>query len=218
MTTPTQLILENVVIRPQQPPVNLTVDASSRIAIYGEEGVGKSQLLRLMAGLIVPSEGGEIRLNGTDLAQWRGPQRAQHLAVLFHQPERHFLTAYVGEEVGFGCQPALTDVTDTRLDPWLHMCGVEAHWWPLPLNQLSSAQRARVALLSVLWPQPPLLLADEPGAALSEVGEAELAEILQNRAGGLVVFTSRLSRAKAFATQIYRLDATGLQVWDETKA
>ncbi|ABK46205.1 ABC transporter related protein [Magnetococcus marinus MC-1] len=209
MSRSLRLSLQDVVWAPAMAPISLTVEGGSSIAIVGEEGVGKSRLLRVMAGLL-PAEQGVVVVDGKPLGQWSAAERAQRLGVLFHQPERHFLTAHVGDEVGFGCEPALSGPLDARVQPWLACCGVEAAWWSRPLNQLSAAQRARVALLSVLLHQPPLLLADEPGNALSEAGEVAWADCLKQRPGGLVVFTSRLSRARAFAESIYQLSHQGL--------
>nr|CRH07552.1 putative ABC transporter related [Candidatus Magnetococcus massalia] len=186
-------------------PLNWSLQAGEQVAICGEEGCGKSTLMRILAGLL-PPVAGEVRLAGRPLSQWPATERAAQIGVLFRQPEQHFLTAEVGEEIGFGLQPILSQPSDPRIAPLLEPLRIPHSWWGRPLAQLSAGQRARVALAAVLVHRPPLLLADEPGALLSEQGELELAQWLTQQLPTLLIFTSRPSRAARFAQRVYTLE------------
>ncbi len=208
------LVLRGVVLagreaqRPLIDGVSLAVRPGQRLAILGAEGSGKSTLMRLMAGLI-PAQSGEITLFGHTADARAG--RTEPPGVLFREPEAHFLTPRVGEEIAL--TPASRGVTgpelETRINEAMVWAGLPLDWREEPLAHLSAAQRGRVALAALHAARPRLLLADEPGGPLSDSGEERLAErfrrLCADRQMALVIFTSRPRRALRFAEMVLEL-------------
>ncbi|WP_130471896.1 ABC transporter ATP-binding protein [Candidatus Magnetaquicoccus inordinatus] len=189
----------------QQPlfdSLNWSIHAGERWAIVGKESSGKTLLLRLMAGLI-PTDQGEIRWQGQSVP---GNLLTGDLGVIFSDAGQRFLTATVWEEVALTpAQAGLRgESLQSRVAEALQQAGLASSLGQRELSTLSSAEAYRVSVAAVLAMQPTLLLLDEPGAVLDEVGEAELAQRL--RSFSSVTFTSRLSRAKQFADRLAWLE------------
>ena len=216
MTNRTPLLaLNNVSVRMPSTEQTLidaltwAIHPGERWAVVAPEGGGKTTLLRVMAGLR-PPDTGEIYRNIPPLHADTG--RAKGIAVLFCEPAIHFLAPVVWEEVLL--TPMMRDIQDgpaqQRVVGALQLAGLTGDVATREIATLSHAQCTRVALAAVLAAHPPLLLADEPGARLSEEGENEMASRLAActmppHAMASVVFTSRMARARQFADRCLHL-------------
>jgi len=158
--------------------VDLTLAAGEACALTGANGVGKTSLLRCVAGLVRP-EAGAVAFGGLEPSEARGGGL-------------HF----VGHHDGL--KPART--AREELTFWTRWCGggdpdaaVEAlelaPLLDLEVRRLSAGQRRRVALARMLAAPRPLWLLDEPASALDREGEATLALLLRDHvaAGGVVI-------------------------------
>ncbi|MEO5334517.1 MAG: energy-coupling factor ABC transporter ATP-binding protein [Magnetococcus sp. YQC-5] len=190
--------------------VSFSIGPGERLAVLGSEASGKSLLMRMMAGLLRP-EAGRVLWRGVDLVGLSPDQRVGGIGVLFRDPDARFLCATPGEEVAL--TPASLGLAGealaVRVTESLFMAGLEERCADLSWSELSASQRYRVGIAAVLAARPQLLLVDEPGNALSDVGEVDFARRLQefgDRYGtAMVVFTSRDVRASLFAKRIVRL-------------
>ncbi len=143
--------------------VSLEVGPHESVALLGPSGVGKSTLLRVIAGLVVP-DSGRVLWDDDDLTEVAPHLRRIGLvfqdAVLF--PHRD-----VAGNVGYGLEaagaPAAQRVAEVeRLLSLVDLDGyAERH-----VDTLSGGQAQRVALARALAPRPRLLLLDEPFGAL----------------------------------------------------
>ncbi|MBF0311309.1 MAG: ATP-binding cassette domain-containing protein [Magnetococcales bacterium] len=187
--------------------LDLTLHQGERVAILGGEGVGKSLLMRVMAGLH-PLARGEIRLEGKRLEEWPVAERAARLGVLFDEAGRRFLASRVEEEISLAAaaRGLAAEALQQRLIGALHTAGLPLTCLQRPVMELSSAFQARVALAGVLMARPALLLADEPGARLDTAGEEawarNLAALSAESGLALLIFTSREERARRFAAHL----------------
>lgn len=175
-------------------------------ALVGPNGAGKSTLLAAMAGDIAP-DAGSVTIDGADLRDVPVRDRARLRAVLTQShPATVPFTA--GEVIEFGRAPW------GGSDPGLRRrviadCDV-AHLLDRPVTILSGGELARVHCARVLLQDTPVLLLDEPTAALDlRHAEATLRVIGDRARGGaaVVVVLHDLAAAAAHADDVVVLDA-----------
>ncbi|UJW74812.1 ABC transporter ATP-binding protein [Rhizobium sp. SL42] len=152
--------------------VQLTVPHGTFVCMLGPSGCGKTTLLRMIAGLDLPT-GGEIVLDGQDIT--RMPTHKRNLGMVF-QSLALFPHLTVGENIayplrirGVGREEQVKRVQD--LLAMIHLPGYADR----PVNKLSGGQRQRVAIARALAISPKLFLLDEPLSAL----DAKLREAMQ---------------------------------------
>ncbi|MGV9457147.1 heme ABC transporter ATP-binding protein [Streptomyces sp. NPDC003635] len=182
--------------------VEVSVRAGELLALVGPNGAGKSTLLGALAA-DVPAVGGVVRVHGRPATEWSAPELALRRAVL---PQSATLTFpfSVEEVVRMGRAPwaALgTEDDDAAVAEAMRLTEV-ADFAPRPFNALSGGERARVALARVLAQRAPLLLLDEPTAALDLKHQELVLRLCRERAeagDAVVVVLHDLGLAAAYA-------------------
>ena len=174
--------------------LDLAVPAGQFLAIVGRSGGGKTTLLRLIAGLDMPTQG-EVRLAGAPV---KGLQRS---ARLLFQDSRLLLWQPVIGNVGIAREPGWRETAQAALaDVGL---ADRANDWP---SILSGGQKQRVALARALVSRPGVLLLDEPFGALDALTRAEMHELLARiwREHGFttVLITHDVAEAVALADRV----------------
>ncbi len=150
---------------------NWHLPAGSRLALLGPSGAGKSTLLMGLAGFIAPSAG-RMLWQGRDLAALTPAQRP--VSILF-QDQNLFPQLSVSQNLGLAINPRLRlNASDlARVDSVLDRLGLQGLGARKPAS-LSGGQLGRAALGRVLLQARPLLLLDEPFAALGPALKADL--------------------------------------------
>lgn len=203
------LTLEDVTIRLEdfRLAAGFRVPTGARIAVMGPSGGGKSTLLGAIAGF-VPLAGGRILWEWRDLAPL--PPGKRPLSILF-QDNNLFPHLSVAQNVGLALDPGLklTRQDHARVGAALERVGLEETEERRPAS-LSGGQQSRVALARVLLRARPLLLLDEPFAALGPALKAEMLALVQEivREGGttLLMVTHDPQDARAIAEGIVLVD------------
>jgi sulfonate transport system ATP-binding protein len=138
--------------------LNLTVNPGEIVALVGGSGCGKTTLLRLIAGLDVPSEG-QIRLGDQVITE---PSAA--VGVIFQEP-RLFPWLSIEDNVAFGLSHLSAFEREGLVANALTRVGLSGHGhrWP---RELSGGQQQRAAIARALVTRPRLLIMDEPFSAL----------------------------------------------------
>ncbi|MBP9234175.1 MAG: ABC transporter ATP-binding protein [Hyphomonadaceae bacterium] len=199
---------------------SLVSDASLHIAggelvgLIGPNGAGKSTLLRALLGIREKSAG-DIQLDGQDFLAMSGRERAS--AVAFLPQERRVewrLPAYdivmlgrYPHQVGFGGPtPEDRAAVERALD------AVDGHSLrDRPVAVLSGGERTRILLARALAVESPILLVDEPIAALDPYHQLHVMEILRERArdgAGVLAVIHDLALAERFMDRLILMDAS----------
>ncbi|MFJ3769344.1 thiol reductant ABC exporter subunit CydD [Streptomyces sp. NPDC090082] len=192
-----RLELDGVTVRhagraePSLDAASLTVEPGETVALVGPSGVGKSTLLDVVLGFAVPDEGGSVRVGGADLATLDLEEWRSRIAWV---PQRPYLFAgTVAENVRL----ARPDAPDEAVRSALRDAGADGFVAALPQGLdtllgedgagLSAGQRQRLALARAFLADRPLLLLDEPTAALDGETEAGIVEAVRRLAAGRTV-------------------------------
>lgn len=150
------------------------------VAVVGRNGSGKTSLLRLIAGLLIPA-GGTIALDGGD-AELTLPEQCHYLGhrdalkpALSVKENLSFWADFLGGE---HC-----DATES-----LAIVGLD-HATHLPAGFLSAGQRRRLSLARLLTVQRPVWLLDEPTTALDAAGQDMFEGLMRDHLarGGLII-------------------------------
>ena len=166
---------------PMQLDVAARIPQGSFVSLYGPSGAGKTSILRMLAGLILPDTG-YVRVQGHtwfEAAQQNGakpsilPVQKRSIGYVF-QDAALFPNMSVRKNIAFA-QGKDRDVS--LLEELLELTGLcslaQRH-----VETLSGGQRQRVALARALAGKPQLLLLDEPVSALDRAARAELQQLL----------------------------------------
>ena len=135
--------------------VSMEVASGEVVALLGPSGVGKSTLLRVIAGLLT-ADSGSVWLDDRDVT--RLPSHRRNIGLVF-QDEQLFPHLTVAENVGFGLrmQRMARDKIAARVEELLSLVGAEP-LANLHVTKLSGGEAKRVALARSLAPRPAVLL------------------------------------------------------------
>ena len=164
--------------------VSLAIEEGQRVVLLGANGSGKSTLLRLLDGLYFP-ETGAIRFCGDPLTEERFRKEQfsfafrRRVGLVFQNPDVQLFNPSVFDEVAFGPLQLRwpRDAIRERVAHTLDSLGIP-HLKDRPPHQLSSGEKKRVAIASVLVLDPEVLLLDEPTAALDPRSQSQIIDLL----------------------------------------
>ena len=146
--------------------VSFHVGKGEFVAILGANGAGKTTTVRLIDGLIKPTEG-KVLIHGADTATSPVSERARRVGFLFQNPDRQICKNTVREEILFGLKTVRGDESEealnARCEEVLKDFGFTGEEEPF---SLSRGQRQRVALASILAVEPEIMILDEPTTGL----------------------------------------------------
>ncbi len=158
--------------------LQLNIQQGEFISLFGESGAGKTTLLRCLAGLAIP-DSGTIKVNGEiwfdSKSGYNLPARNRRSGYMF-QDYALFPNMTVRGNLEFALRPG---ANIRRVDELIELIGLGELQQRYPAT-LSGGQKQRVALARALAAEPPLLLLDEPFAALDHATRVRLQdEVLQ---------------------------------------
>jgi energy-coupling factor transport system ATP-binding protein len=156
--------------------INLRVFPGEFAAILGANGAGKSTLLKIMAGLLHPDRG-RVFFQGEECGNKGEIFREKRVAYLAQNPNDYLLQDTVEQELAFTIKN-FNIPDDGRIDRLLGEMDLKRHRNKNP-RDLSSGERQRVALASVLVTHPSLVLLDEPTRGMDYALKAALGEYLE---------------------------------------
>jgi phospholipid/cholesterol/gamma-HCH transport system ATP-binding protein len=176
--------------------LSLDIPASQTTVILGRSGVGKSVLLRQIAGLEMP-DSGEIEIDGVNLRSIGGKARKQYISKIgmLFQSSALFDSMTIEENVAFALlhhhsassieQQSIRNAVDEAL----YKVGLEGHQKKYP-SELSGGQKRRAALARLIIYKPQILLFDEPTTGLDPITASQISALIsttQKSLGGTAI-------------------------------
>lgn len=173
----------------------LSVMPGEKVALIGANGAGKSTLLLHLNGVLTGS--GSIRIGGLLLEKKTIGRIRAMVGLVFQNPDDQLFSSTVYEDVAFGPihQGYNDDAIKEKVERALahvHMSGFEQR---NPYH-LSSGQKKRIAVATVLSMQPEVLAFDEPSAGLDPRARRELIELLGELPQTMLIATHDLDLAR----------------------
>lgn len=194
--------------------VDLEIKSGSYTALIGHTGSGKSTILQLLNGLLVPNQG-SVEVGSTvitaDSVNKDIKQVRKKVGLVFQFPESQVFDETVLKDVAFGPQNfgVSKEEAEALAREKLHLVGISEDLFNRSPFELSGGQMRRVAIAGILAMEPDILVLDEPTAGLDPSGRKELMRLFEelHRAGMTIVLVTHLMDDVAnFADIVYVLD------------
>ena len=193
--------------------INLKFHSGEKIAVVGENGSGKTTMIKLMCRLYDPTEG-TILLNGVDIRQYRYEEYLKLFSVVFQ--DFKLLSFSLAQNVSVA-----TEYRSDRVEACLAKSGFYERLSRMPDGietylykdfeesgvEISGGESQKIALARALYKDAPFIVLDEPTAALDPIAEAEIYthfdSIVEDK--GAIYISHRLSSCR-FCDTIYVFD------------
>lgn len=198
--------------------INLALQSGKLASLIGENGVGKSTLLKTLTGFL-PKLEGSLLLDGKDISEFSQRALARQISIVLTQkPEVQNLT--VEEIVGLGRSPytgffGKLHANDQQIvDESITAVGIEKLKNRM-IQTLSDGERQKVMIAKALAQQTPIIFLDEPTAFLDFSSKVETFQLLQRMAhemGKLVLLSTHdLELAVRFSDTLLQVNGDGLR-------
>ena len=194
--------------------VSLTIEDGSYTAIIGHTGSGKSTILQLLNGLLVPTKG-SVRVFDTLITPTSVNKQIRQIrkqvGLVFQFAENQIFEETVLKDVAFGPQNFGVSVEEAEAiaREKLALVGIDESLFERSPFELSGGQMRRVAIAGILAMEPSILVLDEPTAGLDPIGRKELMTLfkkLHQDGITIVLVTHLMDDVAEFADQVYVIE------------
>lgn len=194
--------------------VSLSIEDGSYTAIIGHTGSGKSTILQLLNGLLVPTEG-SVRVFDTLITSTSVNKQIRQIrkqvGLVFQFAENQIFEETVLKDVAFGPQNFGVSVEEAEAiaREKLALVGIDESLFERSPFELSGGQMRRVAIAGILAMEPSILVLDEPTAGLDPIGRKELMALfkkLHQDGITIVLVTHLMDDVAEFADQVYVME------------
>ena len=194
--------------------VSLTIEDGSYTALVGHTGSGKSTILQLLNGLLVPSKG-SVRVFDTVITPTSTNKEIRQIrkqvGLVFQFAENQIFEETVLKDVAFGPQNFGVSEEEAQkiAREKLALVGIDESLFERSPFELSGGQMRRVAIAGMLAMEPTVLVLDEPTAGLDPLGRKELMTLFKKlHLSGMtiVLVTHLMDDVAAYADQVYVME------------
>ncbi len=199
--------------------VDLTIRPGEKLAVVGKNGAGKTTLIKLLCGLYDPTEG-QVLLDGEDIRQYDCRDYYRHFSAVFQQ-----FSLLAGTVAGNVAQAWGGDVDLPRMWDCLERAGLADKIRELPQKEnthlgrevyldgvdLSGGQMQRLMLARALYKNAPVVVLDEPTAALDPLAESDLSQKYSDLTGERTsVYISHRLASTRFCDRVLLIENGGI--------
>ncbi len=191
--------------------IDLSIERGEFVLLTGPSGCGKTTLCRCLNGLIPHFYGGDLEgeliVAGLGVREHETWELAQHVGMVFQNPENQLFSLTVEKDVAFGPENLglPREEIKRRVDWALEMAGI-THLRHRAPYELSGGQQQRVAIASTLAMKPEIMVLDEPTSFLDPLGAKRIFETvydLNRRLGITIILVEhRLDLASVYADRV----------------
>lgn len=194
--------------------VSLSIEDGSYTAIIGHTGSGKSTILQLLNGLLVPTKR-SVRVFDTLITSTSVNKQIRQIrkqvGLVFQFAENQIFEETVLKDVAFGPQNFGVSVEEAEAiaREKLALVGIDESLFGRSPFELSGGQMRRVAIAGILAMEPSILVLDEPTAGLDPIGRKELMALfkkLHQDGITIVLVTHLMDDVAEFADQVYVME------------
>ncbi|MGB9740806.1 MAG: energy-coupling factor ABC transporter ATP-binding protein [Candidatus Bathyarchaeia archaeon] len=195
--------------------ISIKIEKGEFVLITGPSGCGKTTLCRCFNGLIPHFYQGELKgeiwVAGLKVSEHPIHKLAEHVGLVFQNPENQLFALSVEKDVAFGLENlgVPREEMRRRVDWALELTGI-SDLRDRPPHELSGGQQQRVAIASVLAMQPEVIVLDEPTSFLDPLSAKRIFEVIYslNRKLGITVILveHRLDLTATYADHIIIMD------------
>ena len=194
--------------------ISLTIEDGSYTALIGHTGSGKSTILQLLNGLLIPSQGSVQVFDTIITATSKNKdirQIRKQVGLVFQFAETQLFEETVLKDVAFGPQNfgVSKDEAEKIAREKLGMVGIDESLFERSPFELSGGQMRRVAIAGILAMEPEILVLDEPTAGLDPLGRKELMSLFkQLHLSGMtiVLVTHLMDDVAEYADQVFIME------------
>ncbi len=198
--------------------VNLTLHAGEKLAVVGLNGAGKTTIVKLLCGFYDPTEG-RVTLNGADIREFRRRDYYRLFSAVFQS------FSLLASTVAANVAQSEDDIDMQRVRECVKMSSLSEKIESLPLGyetllnrdvyedavMLSGGETQRLMLARALYKNAPIIMLDEPTAALDPIAEAELYGKYGDMASGKSsVYISHRLASTRFCDRIVFIEGGGI--------
>ncbi|WP_440950470.1 ABC transporter ATP-binding protein [Methanosphaerula subterraneus] len=187
--------------------IDLSIREGSFVALIGDNGSGKTSLIKHLNGLLRPTEG-TIMINGRDTASQQITELARSVGLVFQNPDTMLFEESVEREVAFGLKNLGVLDIDQRITAVLDQVGLGGARTVYP-RSLSRGERQRLAVACIVAMQPAVIVLDEPTTGLDareSTRVMEIAQALQRQGHTIVMVTHNMQIVQDYADRIILLE------------
>ena len=172
--------------------VSLTIDSGEQVAIIGQNGAGKTTIVRHFNGLLQPTSG-EIRIGDWDTRNKSVAKLASRIGYVFQNPDEQLFSRDVKTEVAFGPKNLgyPSERVETLVNEALEMTELTDKMETNPYD-LSPTWRKMVAIASIIAMDTPIVIFDEPTTGQDAANIARIAkviDVLRERGNTIITIT-----------------------------
>ncbi len=189
--------------------IDLNIAAGESVVLVGPSGKGKTVVLKLLAGLLKPTQG-EVFIEGEDLHALESEEQERlmlKMGMLF-QKNALFDSLTVGENIAFPLREksSLSEAEiQERVEYFLEAVGI-AHARELYPDEISGGMQKRLGIARALALKPQIVLYDDPTAGLDPITSRRIVELILNlkreQNSTIVTVTNDMARAYQLADRI----------------
>ncbi len=179
--------------------VSLHIDRGEFVALIGQNGAGKTSLVKHFNGILQPVKGG-VRVNGRDTREIPYSEMASHVGYVYQNPDHQIFNLTVREELAFGPRQIglPQEEIDRRVAQVLKTVGLTSLEYEYPFA-LGRGQRQKLAVGAILTMQPPVVIIDEPTTGMDWQGGVAMMDLIRelHRQGQTIIMITHDMRIVA---------------------